>query len=262
MSLMLLLIFSYPEIRFLFLSLTVSHLLNSTLRNLRENKPTRPQPRRIPQNKSLVLEVEENIVACWLPHWLAPFSSLFTQQAWRRLLVLLVGAILTTHRRTVSAVLRATGYEQAPDFARYHAVLNRGRWSALAASCVLLGLLNKTFAPTDPIAIGLDDTIERPWGTRIKARGIYRDPVRSSHGHFVKPSGLTSAPGHAAGANPMGVPGLAPAAWRPAENPDRLRAANAAANFPLASGQAAHRGLRQPFCGDRPARCYAVRSRL
>jgi hypothetical protein len=31
--------------------------------------------------------------------------------------------------------------------------------------------------------VGIDDTIERRWGAKIKARGIYRDPVRSSHGH-------------------------------------------------------------------------------
>lgn len=46
------------------------------------------------------------------------------------------------------------------------------------------------FAPTGPVLLGLDDTIERRWGKRIHARGIYRDPVRSSHGHFVKASGL------------------------------------------------------------------------
>ena len=40
------------------------------------------------------------------------------------------------------------------------------------------------------MVVGLDDTIERRWGARITARGIYRDPVRSSHGHFVKASGL------------------------------------------------------------------------
>jgi hypothetical protein len=28
------------------------------------------------------------------------------------------------------------------------------------------------------VVIGIDDTIERRWGARIKARGIYRDPVR------------------------------------------------------------------------------------
>jgi hypothetical protein len=36
----------------------------------------------------------------------------------------------------------------------------------------------------------LDDTIERRRGAKIKAKGIYRDPVRSSHSHFVKASGL------------------------------------------------------------------------
>ena len=38
--------------------------------------------------------------------------------------------------------------------------------------------------------MGLDDTIERRRGEKIKALGIYRDPVRSSHSHFVKASGL------------------------------------------------------------------------
>ena len=44
--------------------------------------------------------------------------------------------------------------------------------------------------PSGPVVIGIDDTIERRWGAKIKARGIYRDPVRSSKGHFVKTSGL------------------------------------------------------------------------
>ena len=47
-----------------------------------------------------------------------------------------------------------------------------------------------TFVPVGPVVIGLDDTIERRWDAKIAARGIYRDPVRSSHGHFVKASGL------------------------------------------------------------------------
>ena len=38
--------------------------------------------------------------------------------------------------------------------------------------------------------MGLDDHIERRRGERITAKGIYRDPVRSSHSHFVKASGL------------------------------------------------------------------------
>jgi hypothetical protein len=54
----------------------------------------------------------------------------------------------------------------------------------------LLALLIDRFAETGPLVFGIDDTLERRWGRRIQARGIYRDPVRSSRGHFVKASGL------------------------------------------------------------------------
>ena len=36
----------------------------------------------------------------------------------------------------------------------------------------------------------IDETLERRWVSRIEALGVYRDPVRSSHGHFVKAKGL------------------------------------------------------------------------
>ena len=51
-------------------------------------------------------------------------------------------------------------------------------------------LLLKTFVPTGPVLLGVDDTIERRRGKRISAKGIYRDPVRSSKSFFVKTSGL------------------------------------------------------------------------
>jgi hypothetical protein len=55
---------------------------------------------------------------------------------------------------------------------------------------VVLGLLVSTFAVTGPVVLGLGDTIERQRGAKTKTKGIYRDPVRSSHRHFVKASGL------------------------------------------------------------------------
>ena len=125
-----------------------------------------------------------------LAAWLVPFAHLFTRPTWDRAPVLVEGTLLALHRRTVSAALRAAGRDRAPDFARYHRVLNRARWSARAAAEVLLGLLVAAFAPDGPVVIGVDDTLERRWGKRISARGIYRDAVRSSHGHFVKASGL------------------------------------------------------------------------
>jgi hypothetical protein len=51
-------------------------------------------------------------------------------------------------------------------------------------------LLVATFAPHGELVFGIDDTIERRRGSKIKAKGIYRNPVRSSHSHFVKASGL------------------------------------------------------------------------
>jgi hypothetical protein len=66
-------------------------------------------------------------------------------------------------------------------------VVSRGRGVAEW----LLRLLVASFLSVDAtVVIGIDDTIERRWGHKINARGIYRDPVRSSKGHFVKTSGL------------------------------------------------------------------------
>jgi hypothetical protein len=118
------------------------------------------------------------------------FAPLFSKRVFQSMQVLLTGAILATGKRTVTAILRIMGLSQDRHFQTYHRVLNRAVWSSLAASRILLLLLVRAFAPQGPLIFGLDDTIERCWGTRIAARGIYRDPVRSSQSHFVKASGL------------------------------------------------------------------------
>ena len=104
--------------------------------------------------------------------------------------MLLTGAILTPGRRTVTAALRVMGRDGERHFQNYRRVLHRARGSARAAGRILLQLLVSTFAPDGPLVFGLDDTIERRWGPKIRARGIDRDPVRSSRGHFVEASGL------------------------------------------------------------------------
>src|SRR5881227_4008117 len=119
------------------------------------------------------------------------FAPVFVQQrTWRRAELLLIGAILAPGKRTVTSLLRIAGLGRERRFTNYHRVLNRVAWSPRAASCLLFGLLLDAFAPTGPVVLGIDDTIERRRGKRISAKGIYHDPVRSSHGHFVKASGL------------------------------------------------------------------------
>jgi hypothetical protein len=82
------------------------------------------------------------------------------------------------------------GLGQTEQFQRYHRVLNRAVWSGREASRVLLGLLVKTFVPNGPLVIGVDETLERRWGKKIAAKGVYRDPLRSTQERFVKSSVL------------------------------------------------------------------------
>lgn len=118
------------------------------------------------------------------------FAPLFTQPTFGNARRLLIGALLAPGRRTVAAALRISGLEAQRTFQNYHRVLSRARWNALHGSRILLLLLITVFVLRGPIVIGLDETIERRWGKKIAKRGIYRDPVRSSRGHFVKASGL------------------------------------------------------------------------
>jgi len=82
------------------------------------------------------------------------------------------------------------GLDQQKRFHLYHRVLSRAKWSTREASRLLLGLLVEAFAPEGPLVLGVDETLERRQGKKIAAKGIYRDPVRSSHTHLVKTSGL------------------------------------------------------------------------
>ena len=141
-----------------------------------------------------------------LGSWMEPFSAAFTAPAWRHVLV--AGAILGPGRRTVAAALRVTGLDPDPRFTNYHRVLNRNRWSSLRLACCLCRLLVSTFVPDGPVVVGLDDTLERQRGAKIAARGICRDPVRSSQGHFTRGERPALALGHAAAQRVLGWAGL------------------------------------------------------
>jgi len=123
---------------------------------------------------------------------LNPFAPCFYGvTTWTKAQILLIGTILAPGKRTVTAALRIMGLKDDVKFAQYHQVLSRAVWSPLDLAQSLLRLLVTSFGATDkPLVCGMDDTIERRWGQKIAARGIYRDPVRSSESHFVKASGL------------------------------------------------------------------------
>lgn len=122
---------------------------------------------------------------------LFPFQHLFDRRTWRKAQLLVVGAILAPAERTVSSALSILGIGQSGDFAIFHRVLNRARWEPLQLSRVLLLLVVvRLGASTEPLVFGIDETVERRWGRKIAAKGKYRDPVRSTDDQTVMTPGL------------------------------------------------------------------------
>lgn len=78
------------------------------------------------------------------------------------------------------AALRVMGLTREPGFSKYHHLLNRTDWSLLAASKIVLNLILGVVGTEAPLVLFIDETLERRKGPKIKAKGYYRDAVRSS----------------------------------------------------------------------------------
>ena len=122
---------------------------------------------------------------------LSVFAIAFTAPAWSKALVLLFGTILAPGRRTVTAALRAMGLGDDDHFTNYHRLLNRDRWSPWVLSKILLDLITKVFLPEGaPLLLVIDETLERRKGKKIKYKGWFRDPLRSTANHVSKSLGI------------------------------------------------------------------------
>ncbi len=99
---------------------------------------------------------------------------------------LFLGAVLCKKARRVTSILRVMGLTHEKNFSKYHRVLSYATWNGLALSKILLGLLIKCL----PILVAVDETLERRRGKKIKAKGMYRDAVRSSQSNVVTCMGL------------------------------------------------------------------------
>ena len=122
---------------------------------------------------------------------LSVFAIAFTVPTFENVMVLIYGAILTPGRRTVTAALRVMGLEERPNFGKYHRVLNRARWKPLLLSRLLLGLIILLCVPAGAaLTMAIDETLERRWGAKIKYKGYFRDPIRSTKKKVVHSPGL------------------------------------------------------------------------
>jgi hypothetical protein len=119
--------------------------------------------------------------------WLLPFAAMFTRPSWLNAVALASGAVLCLNRRTVCAALRAVDGSADKGFSRFHRFLSCAQWSGLQGAKILLGLLQAAFVPDgEALVIGVDDSVERRRGVRIRDKGIWRDAVRSSRSVFAK----------------------------------------------------------------------------
>jgi hypothetical protein len=141
-----------------------------------------------------------------LPDFAVPvlnvFQPAFSTPTYHRFLVLWLGAICTTGRRTITHICRiAPPYAQG-HVSSSHRVLSQRRWSAWELARRLLTFLLTYVVPRGPVVVAGDATVaERP-GPHVFGKGRHRDGVRSTHsytayrwGHkWVVLSGLVKFP--------------------------------------------------------------------
>src|SRR5215211_2693412 len=124
----------------------------------------------------------DSVPAFALPllHELAPC---FTRPTWRRCLLLLAAAILTTGCRTVANLLRTVGHLAPGDASSYQRVLSQARWSGLCLSAALCRSLLRHLWPQGRVRLVGDDTVTEHRGKKVHGKARHRDPIRSSHAY-------------------------------------------------------------------------------
>jgi hypothetical protein len=116
---------------------------------------------------------------------LVALTGPLSQPVAQRLLLLTVGAILATGRRTITRILTTAGGLVQGHFSSYHRVLSRASWSTWAVGKVLARLALDLLPPDEPVLVAADDTVAQHRGKHVYGKGRHRDAVRSSHAHTV-----------------------------------------------------------------------------
>jgi hypothetical protein len=114
---------------------------------------------------------------------LLQLAPVFTQPTFRRSVVLLFAAILTTGRRTTHNLLRTVGVLAPGDSSSYRRVLSEASWSCLRLAAALVRFVVVHFCPNGPLLLCGDDTVDEHRGKKVHGKARHRDAVRSSHSY-------------------------------------------------------------------------------
>jgi hypothetical protein len=123
-----------------------------------------------------------NVPACAMPV-LSLFRPVFSTPTYHRVLVLVLAAILTTGRRTVTNLLRTVRSRAQGHVSSYHRVFSQRHWSTWALARALITFLLDHVVPPGPVLLAGDDTVIEHPGPQVFGKGRHRDGVRSSHSY-------------------------------------------------------------------------------
>lgn len=116
---------------------------------------------------------------------LMSLSVAFTQPTFQRVLPLIVGAILTMGRRTITGVLWTMRGVIRGHHTSYHRVFSRAPWSLWTLGRVLASAILRLIPEDEPVLVPMDDTTAQHRGKKVYGKGCHHDAVRSSHTHIV-----------------------------------------------------------------------------
>jgi hypothetical protein len=114
---------------------------------------------------------------------LVEIAPVLSHPTYRRVVLLMMVAILTTGRRTVANVLRTLGTLAPGHHTSYQRVLSQARWSGLHLACAFTRFVLQSVLPTKLITLVCDDTVDGHQGKKAFGKGRHRDPVRSTHAY-------------------------------------------------------------------------------
>jgi len=103
----------------------------------------------------------------------------------KRFLTLMLGAILTTGRRTITNLLRAVGGLAPGHPSSYHRVFSQRHWSLWPLAHGLADLILRRWVPAGSVPLVGDDTVAEHPGARVYGKGRHRAPVRSTHSYIA-----------------------------------------------------------------------------
>jgi DDE superfamily endonuclease len=112
---------------------------------------------------------------------LQAFAAPFTRPTFHRWLLLMVAAVLTPGRRTITNLLRTVSLLMIGHPSSYHRVFSQRRWSAWRLSRSLSSFILVHWLPTGPVRVVGDDTVDEHPGRKVFGKARHRDAVRSSH---------------------------------------------------------------------------------